>query len=198
MRVTKVNRSKATPAKRPVAAAPPALSTVATIAAVAKARRALPLAVNDRPAVKRANPTDAQTSGYMLDEQVGFRLRRAHQRALAIFNDLMGKYDVTPPQFATLAKLDEMGPMSQHQLARLVCLEHAEMLAVIGRLQRQNLMRARPSPQDVRLIQLELTPDAQQVLAAMKAAATKVSAKTLAPLSPAEVKTLNALLERIG
>ncbi len=192
MRVTKVNRSKATPAKRVVPA-------VTTVASVSKARRAVPLAVNDRPAVKRANPAaEAPVAAYMLDDQIGFRLRRAHQRSTVIFNDLMSKYDVTPPQFASLAKLDEMGPMSQHQLARLVCLEPAEMLQVIGRLQRQNLLRARPSPQDVRLIQIELTPDAQMVIEAMKAAATKVSAKTLSPLSPAEIKTLNALLERLG
>jgi DNA-binding MarR family transcriptional regulator len=135
---------------------------------------------------------------FLVDEQVGFRLRRAHQRASAVFAEMMSKYDITPTQFSTLAKLDEMGPMSQHQLARVTGLEHAEMLAVIGRLQRQALIRCRPSPLDHRLIEIELTSDAIIALIAMKDAAAKVSQKILAPLSPADAKQLVALLAKIG
>lgn len=181
MRVTKVKSPKATPAKRPL---PPVL----------KARRTLPLA-SDRAAVKKG---EAESSvAFLLDEQIGFRLRRAHQRASAIFTEIMSKYDVTPAQFATLAKLDEMGPMSQHQLSRVTALEHAEMLAVIGRLQRQSLIRCRPSPLDHRLIEIELTAEARIAMTAMKESAARVSAKTLSPLSPAEAKQLTALLARL-
>jgi MarR family transcriptional regulator, lower aerobic nicotinate degradation pathway regulator len=182
MRVTKVKSPKATPAKRPPP--PPML----------KARRSLPL-TSERAAVKRG---DAEANAYVLDEQIGYRLRRAHQRASTVFADLMAKYDVTPTQFATLAKLDELGPMSQHQLARVTALEHAEMLAVIGRLQRQTMIRCRPSPLDHRLIEIELTPEAQVAMVAMKDAAAKVSAKVVAPLSPAETKQLIGLLARLG
>jgi MarR family transcriptional regulator, lower aerobic nicotinate degradation pathway regulator len=182
MRVTKVKSPKATPAKRP-------------ISPVLKARRALPLS-SERAAVKKGETEPVTT--YLLDEQIGFRLRRAHQRASAIFTEIMTKYDVTPTQFATLAKLDEMGPMSQHQLSRVTALEHAEMLAVIGRLQRQTLIRCRPSPLDHRLIEIELTLEAQAIMTNMKDSAAKVSAKTLAPLSPAEAKQLTALLARIA
>jgi MarR family transcriptional regulator, lower aerobic nicotinate degradation pathway regulator len=182
MRVTKVKSPKATPAKRP----PPS--------PVLKARRSLPLS-SERAAVKRG---DAEPNAYVLDEQIGFRLRRAQQRASTIFADLMAKFDVTPTQFATLAKLDELGPMSQHQLSRVTALEHAEMLAVIGRLQRQTLIRCRPSPLDHRLIEIELTPDAQIAMTAMKDAASKVSAKILAPLSPADAKQLIGLLSRLA
>lgn len=183
MRVTKVKSPKATPAKRPPP--PPIL----------KARRSLALA-SERAAVKRGDTEPLNP--YVLDEQIGFRLRRAQQRASTIFADLMAKFDVTPTQFATLAKLDELGPMSQHQLARVTALEHAEMLAVIGRLQRQTMIRCRPSPLDHRLIEIELTPEAQIAMNAMKDAATKVSSKILTPLSPAESKQLISLLSRLA
>jgi MarR family transcriptional regulator, lower aerobic nicotinate degradation pathway regulator len=196
MRVTKVNRSKAVPVKRPTAA--PVAAVSAPLLALAKARRAVALAVSERPAVKRAAPSATEAPAYNVEEQIGFRLRKAHQRATGVFNEMMVKFDITPPQFATLAKIDELGPVSQHQLARLIGLEHAEMLQVLGRLQRQNLLRARPSPQDLRLIQIELTPDAQVAMPAMKAAAAKVSAKTLSPLTAKEAETLNALLERLA
>lgn len=180
MRVTKVKSPKATPAKRPP---PPVL----------KARRSLPLS-SERGGVKKGEAD----SKYLVDEQIGYRLRRAHQRASSVFAELMTKFDITPTQFSTLAKLDEMGPMSQHQLARVTGLEHAEMLAVIGRLQRQALIRCRPSPLDHRLIEIELTSDAIIALIAMKDAAGKVSQKILTPLSPADAKQLVTLLAKIG
>jgi MarR family transcriptional regulator, lower aerobic nicotinate degradation pathway regulator len=202
MRVTKVKSSKvATPAKRPATmplgkqgAVTPAIKMHAAL--LNKARRSVPLAVSERPAVKRANPSIGPD--FSLEEQIGFRLRKANQRATGIFADVMAKYAVTPTQFATMAKIDEIGPMSQPQLERSTALDHAEMLSVIGRLQRQNLLRVRPAPQDLRLIQIELTHEAQALIAEMKAAANKVAVKTLAPLSAQEAKTLQALLERIG
>lgn len=53
---------------------------------------------------------------YALQEQVGFILRKANQRHLSIFAARIS--DLTPPQFAALAKLHEVGPTSQNQLGR--------------------------------------------------------------------------------
>lgn len=203
MRVTKVKPSKtAAPTRR--APPPPAKP-------VAKAQRSVPLAVTERPAVKRGKPAPApvakplvtgkpavQPATFTLDAQVGFLLRRAHQRACTIFADAMGRFDLTPTQFAALVRIDEMGPMSQSQLERQTALEPGELLNVVGRLHRRGLIRPRPSPLDPRLIQLELTADALAIIADVKSTAAKVATKTLAPLSPQDAQTLKGLLERIG
>ena len=73
---------------------------------------------------RRKPLTDAGTAAeraavYALEDQVGFLLRCAHQRATEIFNDVMGRFGVTPTQFAALAKLDDLGSVSQNQLGRL-------------------------------------------------------------------------------
>ena len=202
MRVTKVKPSKtvASPRRAPTPAKPVAK-------AAPKPQRAVPLAVSERPAVKRGAPTKpapvakpvaAPASGFTLDAQVGFLLRRAHQRACAIFAEAMARFDLTPTQFAALARIDEMGPMSQSQLERQTALEPGELLNVVGRLHRRGLIRPRPSPLDPRLIQLELAADAIAIMADVKAAASKVATKTLAPLSPQDAQTLKTLLERVG
>lgn len=49
--------------------------------------------------------------GYKLDDQIGFKLRVANQKHLEIFAHEMP--DLTPRQFAVLAKLTEVGPLSQ-------------------------------------------------------------------------------------
>jgi DNA-binding MarR family transcriptional regulator len=60
------------------------------------------------------------------------------------------------------------------------------------------MIRCRPSPLDHRLIEIELTPEAQIAMNAMKDAATKVSSKILTPLSPTESKQLISLLSRLA
>ncbi|TIS22875.1 MAG: MarR family transcriptional regulator, partial [Mesorhizobium sp.] len=46
-------------------------------------------------------------NNYHLQDQVGFILRKAHQRHVAIFASHIS--DLTPPQFAALAKLYDIG-----------------------------------------------------------------------------------------
>ena len=55
---------------------------------------------------------------YRLEEQVGFLLRRAQQRHTAIFAARIGKHQLTPTQFATLAKIHDEGTVSQNRLGR--------------------------------------------------------------------------------
>ena len=77
----------------------------------------------------------------------GFLLRCAHQRATEIFNAVMGRFGVTPTQFAALAKLDDLGSVSQNQLGRLTAhgpgdhlgrgrpADRARLRAAVGRPQ---------------------------------------------------------------
>ena len=119
-------------------------------------------------------------------------------RATLIFNEVMAKFDITPTQFAALAKIDDEGAISQNHLGRLTAMDPSTILGVVGRLQRQGLVHLRSTPGDARLTLIELTLDGQKRIAEMKALAAEVSKRTLAPLKPADAKTLTELLARIG
>ncbi|WP_239514596.1 hypothetical protein, partial [Klebsiella pneumoniae] len=59
-----------------------------------------------------ASPPDtdpASVKGYVLEDQIGFLIRRSHQRATAIFEQVMAGFEVTPVQYAALAKLHDLG-----------------------------------------------------------------------------------------
>jgi MarR family transcriptional regulator, lower aerobic nicotinate degradation pathway regulator len=144
-----------------------------------------------------AKATKASAAGYILEDQVGFHLRRAHQRATLIFNEVMAKFDITPTQFAALAKIDDEGAISQNHLGRLTAMDPSTILGVVGRLQRQGLVHLKSTPGDARLTMIELTLDGQKRVSEMKVVAAEVSKRTLAPLKPADAKTLNELLARI-
>ena len=50
----------------------------------------------------------APGSDYILEDQVGHLLRRAHQRATAIFLEVLGEaFQITPTQYAALVKLHD-------------------------------------------------------------------------------------------
>lgn len=139
----------------------------------------------------------AEEPPYSLEKQVGFILRRAHQRATDIFNTVMAGFDITPRQFAALAKLHDLGPTSQNQLGRLVAMDPATMVGVAGRLTKRGLVRQSPDPGDARLVLLELTGEGRQLFAAMKAQGVEVSRRTLAPLTAEEAEMLVRLLGKM-
>ena len=56
---------------------------------------------------------------YELEAQIGFLLRRAQQRHVAIFAESMGDIDLTPTQFSALVKIRDEGGVSQNRLGRL-------------------------------------------------------------------------------
>ena len=64
---------------------------------------------------------------YRLDDQVGFILRQAMQRHAAVFASGIG-CDLTPTQWAALAKLHEAGPPSQNRLGRQTTMDTLHFL----------------------------------------------------------------------
>ena len=141
------------------------------------------------------DPADP-TPEYRLQEQVGFLLRKAHQRHVAIFSARIG--DLTPPQFAALAKLGEVGETSQNQLGALVAMDAATIKGVVDRLKGRGLVEVARDKGDRRRVMVTLTPGGQAALAALLRAARQVTAETLAPLSRREAEQLVKLLGRIS
>ena len=64
---------------------------------------------------------------YVLDDQIGYVLRRVTQRHLALFSECIPQ--VTTVQFAVLARLTEMGPQSQNHLGRATAMDAATSVA---------------------------------------------------------------------
>ena len=137
-------------------------------------------------------------SDYHLEEQVGFLLRRAYQRASSNLVDEIGAYDLTAPQFATLARLYERGALSQNLLGRLVAMEPANIRDVVLRLKKRRLVATRRDPTDKRLILIDLTSAGVALVEQLIPIELACTAKTLARLDAAERKQLYGLLSRLA
>src|SRR6478735_636735 len=134
---------------------------------------------------------------YRIEEQVGYLLRRAHQRAWAIFQTSIGDPNITPTQYSSLAKLHEYTELSQNLLGRLVGMDKATMQGVVRRLKERGLVDSRPDPGDARRTLLSLTTEGQRLVNKLLLNGPAVSRETLKPLSAQEQKQLLDLLSRL-
>ena len=136
------------------------------------------------------------TKPYVLDEQVGFILRQVSQRHTVIFAAGIG-CDITPTQWAALAKLHEVGPTSQNLLGRMTAMDVATIKGVVDRLTKRGLIGTHLDPSDARRRLVELTAEGRALAEAHFATAAAITVETLAPLTEAERAVFLALLVKL-
>jgi DNA-binding MarR family transcriptional regulator len=146
----------------------------------------------------RPHRAASNEAGYVLEDQIGYLLRRAHQRATAIFLAELGdRFDVTPTQWAALVKLRDVGEQSQNRLGRLTAMDPATIQGVVRRLEERRLVERAAYPGDRRRSTLRLTPAGDALVEAALAHGFAVSAATLAPLDAAGRAALLKLLRQL-
>ncbi len=137
-----------------------------------------------------------KSAPYVLDEQVGFLLRRAWQRHVAIFTEEMGE-DLTPMQFSVLVRLAELGSCSQNRLGRLVATDAATIKGVVDRLAGRGLVETAFDPSDRRRLMISITDQGGEVVGRAIEDARAITRTTLEPLGGEERETLLRLLAKL-
>jgi MarR family transcriptional regulator, lower aerobic nicotinate degradation pathway regulator len=143
-------------------------------------------------------PSEARPTGadYRVDQQIGFFLRQANQRHVAIFTGMMGDR-LTTTQWAALSKLKEIQPSSQNQLGRETAMDVATIKGVVDRLVARGLVATAPDPKDGRRLVLSLTQEGFAAIDRNIDTAFAVTDETLSPLTSGERMMLIELLKKI-
>ena len=144
-----------------------------------------------RPIERQQNAS----ADYVLDEQIGYLLRKAYQRNAMLFSEKIK--DLTPTQFAVMARLTQLGSISQNHLGRTVGLDVATTKGVVDRLSSRGLLKSEKDPKDRRRQLISLTETGWDHFTALAPLGLKVSQKTLSPLSKSEQATLLRLLKKV-
>jgi MarR family transcriptional regulator, lower aerobic nicotinate degradation pathway regulator len=135
-------------------------------------------------------------SSFVLEEQVGFLLRAASQRNTVLFSGGMVA-GLTRVQFATMAKLLEIGFCSQNELGRLVLMDRATIKGVVSRLRKRGFIQVRPDVHDRRQHVLALTELGQRIARRAIAVAPAITDQMLERLNAAERKQIVRLLRKM-
>lgn len=138
---------------------------------------------------------NAPAADYALSDQVGYNLRRANQRHVAIFGEHVK--GLTPTQFAALARLHENGALSQNRLGRQTAMDSATIKGVVERLRAKGLVESRPDENDQRLRLVDLTDAGRAAFLDAVPQALAARDETLEALTPEEIRLFEALLDKL-
>ena len=127
----------------------------------------------------------------------GHLVRRAHQRAVALFMEETAGFDVTPVQFAILHELLARPGEDQVTLASRVAFDAATSGSVIGRLEKRGWIRREPDTRDRRRKLLWITPEGEVAALQMRDAAQRVQERLAGPLNAQERSDLMVLLSKV-
>lgn len=136
--------------------------------------------------------------GFLVEDHVGFLLRRAHQRHVALFLEQAGPHGLTPTQFAALFKVVELGRVTQNLLGRLTAMDPATIQGVVRRLTLRGLLQRADDPMDRRTAVLTPTEAGIALIDRSVACAQRSHDAALAPLNVAERTQLLALLRKLA
>ena len=143
----------------------------------------------------RPQRVPANDTGYKLYEQVGYILRQVSQRHMGIFSDQIT--DLTPTQFAALAKLCEWRSISQNELGRQTSMDASKIKGVVDRLRNRGYLETQPDQRDHRRLILSPSAQGERVFADLVTVASDITAKTLEPLTKKEQDQFLRLLSKL-
>jgi DNA-binding MarR family transcriptional regulator len=114
-----------------------------------------------------ATPARAPRSGNLLvlEDVLGYNLRRAHAVQRQRFNAVFAPYRIRPVQLAILGLIFEKSRLKQSELARALDIKRANIVTLLDELECRNLILRRPERTDRRSRALELTPAGKRLTA---------------------------------
>ena len=128
----------------------------------------------------------------------GHLVRRVNQVSNALFALECGRFDITSVQYAALVAIDAQPGLDATRLAAIIAFDRSTIGDVLERLQAKGWVLRRASAADRRVKHLELSPQGEDLLAAVRPAVGRVQRRLLERLDGREQAVLLALLARIS
>jgi DNA-binding MarR family transcriptional regulator len=132
-----------------------------------------------------------------LDDILGFHVRLAHGAVYRHFNDTFGVIGLTQKQTSVLWLVSDHPGISQIDIARMLQIDRATMMAVTNALTKRQLLERRSSSVDRRRQTLHLTPSGVTALATSRAAVAAHEVWLKSRFTEEEIAVLVELLRRI-
>ena len=134
----------------------------------------------------------------VLDELVGYAIRRAQIAIYEDFDAALGALDLTPQRFAALVLIAGNDGIGQGRLGRVLGIARSGVVQVVRGLETRGWVRRDADGGDARSWLLTLTPAGRALLAQARRRVRAHDRRVSAALTEAERRTLVAWLDRLG
>jgi DNA-binding MarR family transcriptional regulator len=156
---------------------------------------------NNRQPAQRGEQSNAQVPGVeygVLDELVGYSIRRAQIRIYQDFLDALGPWSITPPRFSAMTIIQSNTDMKLTELANAMGIARSGAVEVVNSLEKLGYATRTESTVDKRAHALALTDAGREALRGITQAIREHDARISARLTAAEQKELRRLLDSLG
>ena len=134
----------------------------------------------------------------VLDELLGYSLRRAQVALFVAFHEATRGMNITPPRFTALVIIGANAGLSQTVLGKVLGIARSGAMLMTDFLEKRGLVERRRPPRDARSWGLHLTRRGQQFVDRMKARVLEFDYRHAQRLSPAERREMLRLLEKLA
>ena len=146
----------------------------------------------------QAPPQDSDINLGVLEDIVGYQLRRAQTALFQNFARQLGKRNITPGQFGLLTKIHHNPGISQTALAKADGIERSTLGEIIDRFEERSLVERRKHKSDRRAYALHLTGEGERFLQEVTPEVLANEAQMTQNFTKSEHQTLVRLLRKLA
>jgi DNA-binding MarR family transcriptional regulator len=152
---------------------------------------------------ERASTTPPSTHGVdtvdtaYLQTLMGYNARRAALSIIELFLERLAPYGLKPVDFSVMSTICHNPGVTSRQLCATLNLLPPNLVGLIQSLESRGLIERKPHPHDGRAVGLHATPKGHGLMVQAEQTATELEIEKTAKLTPAQRKTLLALLQKI-
>ncbi|NVK41113.1 MAG: MarR family transcriptional regulator [Oceanospirillaceae bacterium] len=147
--------------------------------------------------LEAGNTHSGARSDSILDDLVGYALKRAHVHLNKSLASKLAEYDLRPSQFTAMLIIDENPGLMQADIGVQLLIEPPQVVTLVNRLEKLGLaMRVRCKP-DKRSYGIFLSKQGEQTLRQLRLEVRALDAAGTARLSESERTELLRLLKKV-
>jgi DNA-binding MarR family transcriptional regulator len=134
----------------------------------------------------------------VLDDLLGYAIRRAQVAMFLAFHEATRGLDITPPRFTALVVVGANPGISQTTLGNVLGIARSGAMALADWFEERGLVSRRQKPDDGRAWGLHLTPAGERLVVRMKRSVVAEDRRRAAVLGASERRRLLQLLNKLA
>jgi homoprotocatechuate degradation regulator HpaR len=131
------------------------------------------------------------------DDSIPLKLLKSREVTMSFFRPLLQSIPLTEQQWRVIRALVEHGELESKQLAELCCILSPSLTGIISRLEQQDYIHRRRSPEDQRRVLISLTDKARQMFDRVSPALEARYAEITEQFSKENMRQLADLLDQL-